>query len=104
MSDMEMILLVNDGDMAEGYFRVSTTKEATFNRLCKRIGGKDKLLELKESKSSEGKTVCWNMKLPRKMLSVTSFGVKKIKGLGVGKGLDNSSLKRLTALRSQTQN
>lgn len=70
-SEHETIILLNQGDLAEGYFWFSTTKESIFNKLCNRIGGKDKILEVKVSHD------CWNCKLPRKFWKGASMCIGK---------------------------
>lgn len=71
----ETIILLNEADLREGYFAFSTSKEAHFLRLCRRVGGVENLLEVKTSER-DGKITWWSAKVPVKYLSKTHFGLR----------------------------
>ena len=74
MSDNETIILINDGDVAEGFFRWSTTKPKQFTKLCKRIGGEQNLLDLKLSHTGN-KITGWVCKVPIEFLSKRNWSI-----------------------------
>lgn len=72
----ETILILNEGDKKEGFFRFSTTKFIDFERLCRRVGGVENLLEVRTS--TEGKRVIsWVCKVPFKFIVINSWKVGK---------------------------
>jgi hypothetical protein len=74
MSDNETIILINDSDVAEGFFRWSTSKPKQFTKLCKRIGGEDKLLEVKLTNHGS-KITSWACKVPVEYLSKRNWSI-----------------------------
>jgi len=74
MSDNETIILINDADVALGFFRWSTTKPKQFAKLCKRIGGEEKLLEIKLSHQGN-KITSWVCKVPIEYLSKRNWSI-----------------------------
>jgi hypothetical protein len=74
MSDNETIILINDADVADGFFRFSTSKPKQFAKLCKRIGGEDKLLEVKVSTQGT-KVTSWVCKVPIAYLSKRNWSI-----------------------------
>lgn len=74
MSDNETIILINDSDVANGFFRWSTSKPKQFSKLCKRIGGEDKLLEVKLSHQGS-KITSWVCKVPVEYLSKRNWSI-----------------------------
>lgn len=81
MSEHETIILLNDSDLDEGYFTVSTSKVGHFKKLLKKLG-KDTFLDIKITKSPEGKDWYWQMKIPTTCLSKATFGIKRPKKAG----------------------
>ena len=75
---METVIVINDEDKKEGYFTLSTSKKDVFLRICRRIGGEDKLIE-KRCTGSEGKTAEWILKIPIKYISTNTFSIGKKK-------------------------
>src|SRR5512135_2842214 len=74
----ETHLLLNDADKEEGFFRFGTTKPEHFTRLIRRIGGKEKLLECRESKEKgTGRTIEWICKVPIEYSNPTNWAVGK---------------------------
>jgi len=75
-SEHETILTIGDQDRSEGFFRFGTSKADHFNKVCKRIGGRSKLIALKENTDSQGKTVWYDCWVPVKYLSKHTFGIR----------------------------
>lgn len=75
-NEQETIILINEGDMAEGFFRVSTTRENVFNRIEKRVDD-DFHTPVEISYDIKGRPCCWIMKIPKKYLSKRTFGIGK---------------------------
>lgn len=71
----ETIILVNDADRADGYFRFSTSKEAVWKRVCRRIGGEAMVTDVRRSLKGH---LCtnWQGKIPIRFLSST-LGIRK---------------------------
>jgi hypothetical protein len=74
MSDHETIILINDGDISEGFFCFSTTKAVQFAKLCKRVGGEENLLAVATS-THGGKITSWVCKVPLKYLSKRNWSI-----------------------------
>lgn len=79
-NEHETIIIINDGDMKEGFFRFSTSKASDFSRLCRRVGGEENLRSI--SKHSQGSKVTqFIATLDRKYLSRATWGIgRKRKG------------------------
>lgn len=74
-SKHETIILINDAEAKEGYFRFSTSKLASYTRLLKRIGGEAKLLDLQTQ--SDGRTIVgWQCRVPIEFLSKRSWAIR----------------------------
>jgi hypothetical protein len=73
-SENETIILINDADVADGFFRFSTSKPKQFAKLCKRIGGEAKLISVQHS-TQGARVVSWTCKVPIAYLSKTSWGI-----------------------------
>lgn len=74
MSDNETIILINDGDVAEGFFRFSTSKPKQFAKLCKRVGGEGNLLDVQIS-TQGSKVTSWTCKVPVAYLSKRNWSI-----------------------------
>jgi hypothetical protein len=74
MSDSETVILINDGDIADGFFRFSTTKPKQFAKLCKRIGGEGNLLDLQVS-TQGARITSWVCKVPIAYLSKRNWSI-----------------------------
>ena len=91
----ETIILINEEESKDGYFSFGTSLERNFKRLCRRVGGKGKLIEVRESRTKDGKTNWWECKVALKYLSKSHFGVRKCiaerssEGEKVKSGLDS---------------
>ncbi len=82
-NEHETIIIINDGDMKEGFFRFTTTKASDFSRMCRRIGGEENLRSI--AKHTQGsKVTAFIATLDRKYLSKTWTIGKKRKGGGNG--------------------
>lgn len=80
--EIETLILINRSESQEGFFRVSTSNRAHFNRILinrilKRVG--KNVLNIREIRHSN-KTIQWEVKIPVKYLSKTNFGIRKEKG------------------------
>jgi hypothetical protein len=73
---METIILINDEDRKEGFFTVSTSKITDFQKLCRRIGGEDKLISL-ETCTQARKITEWICKVPIEFFNTTNFSIGK---------------------------
>lgn len=82
-TEHETIILLNDADLAEGYFQFSTTKELQFRKLCKRIGGEANLLDVKTS-SANGAITGWLCKVPSIYFSKATFAIRQKSQARVG--------------------
>jgi hypothetical protein len=51
-AERETIIVINLEDSDNGYFVVYTTEKGMFNKVCKKVGGEDKLRYCKKSKDS----------------------------------------------------
>ena len=67
-------ILANDADLADGWFLFYTMNPADFRRLCKRIGGQDKLVGL-DTTRCEGDVTSWSAKVPTRFYNRTTFGI-----------------------------
>lgn len=76
----ETVIVINEADKREGFFRWSTTKASDFTKLIRRVGGAEKLLDVKTH--THGKRVTsWVCQVPIEFLSRSSWGIgKKRKG------------------------
>jgi len=72
----ETIVLLNDGDRAEGFFQFGTSKALHYQKLLKRIGGEAELISLKVDVNADGSPRWWQCKVPVKFLSAVHFGLK----------------------------
>lgn len=79
-SDIETIILINEADRREGYFRFGTSNPAHNRKLLRRVGD----IRPKISKSA-GEPVWWEYKLPIKLLSST-FGIRKASPMRAARG------------------
>ncbi len=77
-SEKETVVILNRADLEDGFFVFGTSQKSHFQKLCKRINGRDKLLDLKYTKSKDGKSSWWECRVPAKFLSRSTFGVKSI--------------------------
>jgi len=93
----ETIILINDGDVAQGFFRWSTTKPKQFAKLCKRVGGEERLLEVKLSHHG-ARITSWTCKVPVEYLSKRnwSIGIRR-KTVGRPGAFANLDRKRVLA-------
>jgi hypothetical protein len=75
-ADNETIILLNDADLRDGYFRFYTTKEIDLNRLFKITGGS--LFEpMRVTKTKEGLTTSWDCKVPVSFLQRSRWSIRK---------------------------
>ena len=74
-SEQETIIVVNQADIRDGYFRFNTTRRKDFERLCKRVGGKENLLATSEGKDKDGSVTSWRCKVPARFWKAAAFGI-----------------------------
>jgi hypothetical protein len=72
----ETIILMNEEELKEKYFSFGTSLKRHFKKLCNRVG-RENLIEVRESRSGEGKVNWWQCKVPLKYLSRAHFGIRK---------------------------
>lgn len=96
----ETIILLNEEDAGQGYFQFGTSLERHYKRLCKRIGGQQNLVESRLSKSTEGKTVWWQCKVPLRYWSDSAFSLRSPR---IQRELSEKQREAFTRLRA-TQN
>ena len=75
LAEMETTILLNSGDMADLFFIFRTTDRHAFNRLVKRIGGADNLIEIETEKDADGTAWSWDCKVPVKYFNRTTFAI-----------------------------
>lgn len=73
---METIILLNDDDLKDGFFKIGTSKKKIYEKILRRVGGRSELLDVKES-ISQGKVSWWEIKIPKIFLSKSNLGVRK---------------------------
>jgi hypothetical protein len=72
----ETIILINDDDRKDGYFRFHTSKGNDFTKLCKRIGGQENILDIRVT--NQGSVVTsWDCKVPIEYLSTKNFSIRQ---------------------------
>lgn len=81
MSEYETIILLNDSDLDEGFFTFGTSKVGHYRKILKKLG-KETLIDIKITKSPEGKDWYWHLKIPVSCLSKSHFGIRKPKRSG----------------------
>lgn len=74
LSEHETILIFNDADLKEGFFRFSTTKLTEWNKLLKIVGSVDYLMDLRINEA-RGRVTGWQCKIPRSYLSKSGWKV-----------------------------
>ena len=72
--ERETIIVLNRADMAEGLFTFGTSEASEFRRLCRRIGGQDKLLGLR-TRQQGCKIAWWEAQVPIRFLSRTTWAI-----------------------------
>ena len=73
--ETETMITINQADRDEGFFRVGTSYRPHYEKILKRIGGADHLVEIKTSSTKERDT-WWELKIPIKYLSLSNFGIR----------------------------
>ena len=64
--ERETIILINIADKDDGYFRFYTTERNEYERLVKKVGGKDHLIHVDEDRGwSCGGAKVWRCRLSR---------------------------------------
>jgi hypothetical protein len=74
LADTETVICLNREDMASGYFSIWTSERPIFDRLCRRIGGRDKLLECKVGIRA-GKEGSWDCQVPIAYFNRATFAI-----------------------------
>jgi hypothetical protein len=73
---METIILLNEEDRKEGFFVFSTSKAVDYQRLIRRIGGEENLIDTQVSTQGK-KVVEWICKVPIEFISKSTFSIGK---------------------------
>jgi hypothetical protein len=76
-SERETLLIFNQDDLDRGFFRFGTSQKSAFDRLCRRVGGIERLIDVTFSRNKKGETTWWEAHVPVKYLSGAHFGVRK---------------------------
>lgn len=63
-AEQETIVTINQADRDEGYFTFGTSYRPHWERLVKRMGGQEKLIEVRESKSTTGEITWRQARVP----------------------------------------
>jgi hypothetical protein len=74
--DNETIILINDADLRDGYFRFYTTKELDYNRLLK-IAGDSLFSPTKVTQTKDGLTTSWDCRVPVSFLQRRRWLIRK---------------------------
>lgn len=74
INEQETIILINRGNIKDGYFRFSTSLTADWNRLLKRVGGEDQLSEVRLTTQS-GRVTSYTARVPAKFLSKRTWSI-----------------------------
>src|SRR5262245_51231176 len=74
-NERETVIVINAVDLEQGYFAFGTSERSHFERICKRIGGKHLLLDIKEEKDHDGKVSWWECHIPAHFLSLRTFAI-----------------------------
>lgn len=80
--EQETIIVMNDGDREEGFFCFGTSRADHYRKMLRRIGGEERLLDLKISMDEKGNPVWWQARLPISFLSKAHFGLRARIGRG----------------------
>ncbi len=72
----ETIILINEEDMKEGYFRFGTSIRHHIDKLI-RVVTRKHLISYKENKDAKGRVVWWDVKVPVRFLSKGSFYIRR---------------------------
>lgn len=75
-AEQETIININRADLDDGFFSFYTSYHRDFERLCRRIGGEENLLDLKLSLDPDGAPWGWNVKVPKEFYSRVNFGIR----------------------------
>src|SRR5262245_27480374 len=75
-SERETVICLNDADADEGYFSFWTSEPAHFRRLCRRIGGREKLIAC-QSSVRDGHEASWDCRVPIEFFSSATFAIGK---------------------------
>lgn len=92
-------VLANQADLHEGFFYFYTSDPADFRRLCRIIGGQDKLVSLRVS-TQKGETRTWQAKVPARFYKRQAFGIGRPRKLTMSKERRVAAGDRLKAWRT----
>lgn len=76
LAESETIILINDGDLKDGFFRFSTTKLTEWTKLLKIVKSMDNLSDIKMTEA-RGRVTSWQCKIPRSYLSSAGWKIGK---------------------------
>jgi hypothetical protein len=100
-SEKETLVSWTQQDLEEGFFWFYTSLEHHYQRLIKRVGGKQNLLEVRLEVAGKGGFGGANCKVPAEYLSETTFSIRKpltearklkLKELGLARGIGRKKL------------
>lgn len=74
-NERETVIIINLADIKDGYFSFGTSERSHFARLCKRIGGRNVLREVREDKDCNGDVKWWQCHVPVQFLSLRTFAI-----------------------------
>jgi hypothetical protein len=77
LEEQETMITINQADKKEGFFKYATSRKCDYEKLLRRVKGKENLIEVNESKNREGEITFYTCKVPLKYLSPSSYGVRK---------------------------
>ena len=76
-AERETIILLNDADKKEGFFRFSTSKHNDRLRFLKRVGGLEKLVKFHYEYDDYGTPIWFEAFVSLKYLSSATFSIRK---------------------------
>ena len=81
-AETETVITLNREDLKLGFFTVWTADRLVFDRLMRRIGGRDKIKFLRIGRAN-GRERSWDMEIPVEFLNMRTFaiGARKAKRL-----------------------
>lgn len=75
--EQETIIVLNLGEQKrEKFFRFCTSREKHFELLCKKVGGRANLMEVRIDRNVAGQITEWQCKVPMKYLSPSNLGIR----------------------------
>ncbi len=98
-AERETIVLINDADLEDGYFRISTTKKKVYEMMLKRIGP-DEVVSTKVTLSANGDFSEGNIRCRSSRLAPLRLLVKRATPTGIAKVLSDSQRAALAKMQA----